>query len=501
MSRSRELAQLLRDQAVSEPHLGQTHLLAQFKKFQDAESLRMQGHARATVTGGEKQGLNHGCCRAFSLLHGIMLRKNEKEWWSALLEAVKEWDGDSSSLDAIIDTKRDPEPDEVMIAAEDIDDEINKDVIHTGAGFPRQLSLRRVIKIVYRNVMFAQHGRYQYIPGNESDKKRDYLFGPEISFREPDGSYTQLHNGSYYAVGNFNVERLMSLLQHPSFKAALKSSICLVYSSVHACHLYINSAGSIFFFDPNFMGGKAHPFHKKQWGEYEHQIRVFNRLDRSLGEGADKIKVDEPIGHRSIDLGFEMVTTEKLKMHPFQAYLDGLKENPFEYLAFKNMPDENKPVNFAGEFLMCEKSFRVALVQDMNQYVNSLTPQEKEVWSKTHARSLQCLMEAAVRLRDKEWLRQLLICVIKPSIIKLSSVKAILDGFRMSQTERSSYEAIFSQHRVMLDKQSRLTMCQESMFASTSAKAKVGTRPVAKKPKAIQVKDVTNETKPSLTHH
>lgn len=488
---TREQNNLLKDQTVDDA-LRQGVILDQLEAFRQCQQASVLGHTRGAISDvAEKNNITHGCCRAFSLLNGIMQKTGEKIWWDALLKAVKNWDGEAASLNKMINTSRRLCSDEVVIPEAELDREIEKPVLHTGPGFPQRLSLKKIFEIVHHNILFAQCHRYKHIPGNENDKQRtrDYLFTSEIKFRVPDGDYLSLTDSPSYAVGNFDLERLMRLITHENFKKALETSICLVYSSTHACRLYVDRAGKFYFYDPNFDDGKAKPFSLKTMdkeGKLIGDQLLFNRFDRSLGEGADNIAVDKPVGSRTIDLAFELVTDHEFDFDPFQGYWDGVAEQPFAYLSFKNFSPKGRKVNFASEFTMGGEAFIAKWMGLMSSHLGAMTANDRKQVCKINAKTLSGLIEAAIRSNNKPWLTDILAIIESPEPIKSSKMNEILNSVAgLNKTQRSHYEGIIRKRLKWVSRvEVNPTECAQSLYSAPPKNDPINNR---KKPRQIRV--------------
>lgn len=474
--RARELRSLQENQE-DESALRQGFILDQLEAFRKCMKEAQSGHSRRAISDpSEKNNIRHGCCRAFSLLNGLMHKLDEKDWWNAMLVAVRDWDREASSLSVEVDTKRTLSDNEIAIPVADIDDEIKKPVVHTGAGFPQALTLQKIFEIVDHNILFVQSHRYKFIPGNENDQQRtrDYLFSSEIKFRDLSACYEALTDKPYYVVGNFNLDRLMQLLKHKHFKAALKSSVCLVYSATHACRLYMDGAGKVYFYDPNFDDGKAKPYplntEDRETGLLGCEL-LFNRLDRSLGEGVDNIALEKPVGDRTIDLGFELVSTSDFTANPFQGYWDGMEKQPFDYLSFKNFKKKSTvSKNFAKELQMGGLGYIEAVMNLVNDHLKNMELSDRIDFCRENARSFQDLIGAAISFADKTWLNMILESVYSPVVMQASKMTAILDAIpSLNKTQRGSYEALINKRRnVLLNQKIEVTECSQSLYPRTN---------------------------------
>lgn len=410
MMRRNELAGLLEGQTDFSKDRNQARLLDQLECY-----LKVTKQERDTET---KANIKKGSCRAFSLLNGFMWKRKSDKWWNTLMRAVCEWDGHASSLDKVIDTKRDILQNEVMIEG-DLDAYIDskKNCLHNGRGFPAQLPLRIILKIVNHNVMLLQSRRSALVGGYGSGEK--YRFGAELEYRTSNGEHVSFGRGSYIA-GNFDLERFKKIVSHESFQEALDrdNTVCLVYSNNHACELSRDQRSNTYrFFNPNTNTGKNYYFGPafEEKNKISRIDGLFLQMEKNLGNNPISHKGHKKIDPElTIDLAFEMVklNDSDLECDPFQGYADMVQENPFNLLAFNNRRDQN----FASELYICDQQTRFGLTSAMSDLIKAT---DKEGLKKVSPKknTMINLLTIAFQKSDIQWLAELLENVNDQSVV------------------------------------------------------------------------------------
>lgn len=454
---------------VTKVSYAQSHLLDQMK---DYYKVTLRGHSSLASTIGEN--IKKGSCKGFSFMHGFVRLQKEKPWWDALLTVVKEWDGNESSLDELVDTKRLSNSDEVAITG-DLDEYIQtNNLIHSGVGFPAKLTRRQIFDIVTHNVMLAQSQRYNLVKAEDPANRR---FGSEIRYRDNDGQYYTLGSG-YFIVGNFNFERLNKIITDPAFLDVLDDSMCLVYSNTHVCEFtYNKKTKNWMFFDSNFGLGEAH----KCGNGLEGLKKLFCELDCALGTEKD-YQPFEKLKNATIDLCLEIVKgTEQFPLDPFRAYYDELENNPYELIKFNNRRKHGKESNFAERLFTCDEDTVKRILQSIKNYHESPRGLSLKLDDNQKKAITNLIMSAVGKRRIDRLMEYVNVCYdAKVLTIKLChDIKAFIDAQQRSgekypisagQFKTKAITHIRSRNYDLVNMGKSLSANQNTLFTSRSKK-------------------------------
>lgn len=374
--------------AVPDIELNQGEILDQLVAYKELSHQVKFGHSRHALSPAMKADFYHGSCRSFSFLNGYMRLDGHKAFWDFCLRKVALWDRTSDSLNEAFTVPG-------TLPNVKLSDEARAlkkgEYIVNGVGLPEKLTLKEIIKIVKRNVYYAQSKRKSLIENYNGTT--DYRFGPEMKYLDEDGDVQCFSKGGY-VLGNFDVNGFAQIIQDPKFKAALHGGrICILYSNNHACELYMSATGKYFFYNPNYMRGKAKAF--------DDMNDLFYAIDRSLGTGELHNNGKLPEGTR-IDLGIEF-TGEPITDDPFAGYYPLLESQPFELIDFNN----RKEKNFAVEWYYADEALREKLITSLMNFSKTMTDENKKSISHQKKAPMINLMKAAVMRRDFKWLERL----------------------------------------------------------------------------------------------
>ena len=224
-----------------------------------------------------------GYCYGFSLLHAVMRILHKQEWGDAAMEQILAWDGQPSSL-------------MTKIYLPDAADNAS-------------ITLQEIFERIIHYLVFNQGSRKTYPHANLL----------QFHFLLP-GSQFLLINGrgeksrikvNYQMAGHLSVTNIIKSLEDEDTIDTIKNNICLVHSPIHTCELGYQQE-TWYFFDPNYIDGKARYFCSLE--------ALANEIQRVLGSN---IIIEIACFNRPKNKPFRYYYDELFIQHPESLIQDG----------------------------------------------------------------------------------------------------------------------------------------------------------------------------------